>query len=108
VLFKGIFMIYFFYLLASFSFAYAIKESDGPWGIMAWFRNKLMTNRFVGVFFYKLLDCWHCAGTHAGWIIYLIATPCNEFSWRMFVLWALASGAFCHILSVVLEKIQRE
>lgn len=95
-------------LLAIFSLAFLIKESDGPWGIMAWIRNRLMSNKYVGVFFYKLLDCWFCTGTHAGWIIYLIATPFYKLDARSFVLWALAGGAICYIISLILNKMTEE
>ena len=96
------------YLLSIFSLAFLIKESDGPWGIMAWIRNKLMSNKYVGVFFYKLLSCWHCTGMHAGWVIYLIATPFNKLELRSFVLWSLAGGAICYIINLILEKIQAQ
>jgi len=96
------------YLLAIFSVAFLIKESDGPWGIMSWIRNKLMSNKYVGVFFYKLLSCWHCTGTYAGLIIYLIATPFNKLDVRLFVLWALAGGALCYIINLILEKLQAQ
>jgi hypothetical protein len=97
---------YFIYLLAAYEIAFLLKEGDGPFGVFAWLRNALMRNKYVGVFFYQLFSCWLCCGAHAGYIVYLIATPFDKIGWRPFVLWSLASGAFCYILSVILEKLQ--
>ena len=101
-------MNYIFYLLASFSLAFLIKQSDGPFGIIAWLRNKLMLNKIIGVFSYKLLSCWHCIGFHSSWIIYLIMTPFNEFNIRSFIIYSLAGAAFCYIAAAILEKIQSD
>jgi hypothetical protein len=93
-------------ICAIFGLAYLLKQSDGPWGIMAWIRNKLMKNKYVGVFFFKLLDCWYCTGCWAGAVVYLL----HEKSWHvnLFILWVLAGGASSLILNAVLEKLWQE
>jgi hypothetical protein len=93
-------------VLAIFGLAFLFKESDGPWGIMAWLRNKLMTNKFVGVFFYKLLDCYFCLGFHCGWMVYLLHAP--HYQWQFFVLWGLAGGVISLILDGLLTRLHRE
>lgn len=94
------------YILAIFGLAFFIKESDGPWGIMALARNKIMQNPHVGVFFYKLLDCYFCLGFHCGWIVCLL----SEESWHPNLLfcWGLAGGIICLILDRVLGKLSVE
>jgi hypothetical protein len=90
-------------LLAIFGLAFLIKESDGPWGIMAWIRNQLIRNKYVGVFFYKLLSCYFCVGFHCGWIVYLLQE--KEFAWQFLILWGLTGGVICLILDGVLTKL---
>lgn len=90
-------------IAAIFGLAFLIKESDGPWGIIAWFRNLLMTNRWFGVFFFKLFDCYFCLGFHCGWIIYLL----HEQSWtiQFFILWGLAGAAISLTINLLLGKL---
>lgn len=91
-------------LLAIFGLVFLIKETDGPWGIISWFRNKLIGNRFMGVFFYKLLSCYFCTGCHAGWIIYLLSISYHEWSIDNFVLWVLAGGTFSFVMNALIER----
>jgi hypothetical protein len=86
-----------------YGLAFFIKESDGPWGLMAKARNEVMKNKVVGVFFYKLLDCWFCTGCHAGWIIYLLSQ--DEWHISLFLVWALAGGVISLIMDRVLSKL---
>lgn len=90
-------------ILAIFSLTFLIKESDGPFGIMNWARSVLMSNKYVGVFFYKLFSCSHCVGSHAGWIVYLLSY--DIWSWNYFIIYMLAGGAISLMLSAVLEKL---
>lgn len=95
------------YLLAAFGLAFLIKESDGPWGLMAKLRNVLMRNKYVGVFFYKLLDCYFCVGCHTGWIIYLLSTKKDNWSISSCILWIFASGAFSLIVNFVFTNFSK-
>jgi hypothetical protein len=92
-------------ILAIFGLAFLIKESDGPWGCMAWARNWLLTNKHVGVFFYKLLDCYFCVGFHCGWLVYLLQA--QTYSLQFFILWGLAGGVISLILDAALSKLQQ-
>jgi len=92
-----------FNLLATYGLAFLINESDGPWGIMAWIRNKLIRNKYVGTFFYKLLDCYFCLGFHCGWIVYLLSA--EKPQWNFFILYALAGGIFSLILDATLMRL---
>jgi len=92
-------------MCAIFGIAFLIKESDGPWGIMAWLRNKLVSNKYVGVFFYKLLDCWFCTGNWAAWAIYLLTE--QSYKLNIIFVWGLAGGSICLILSEILSRLQR-
>lgn len=88
---------------AIFGLAFLIKESDGPWGVMSMARSFLMTNRYVGVFFFKLLECYFCLGFHCGWFVYLL----HEDEWKFsgFLLWGLAGGVICLIMDGLLALL---
>lgn len=93
-------------LLAIFGLQFFIRESDGPWGLMAQLRNILMRNKYVGVFFFKLLECPFCAGCHCGWLVYLLAT--DHVQWQQFIIWTLAGGAFSLLIDAVLSRLHKE
>lgn len=93
-------------LLAIAGLAFLIKESNGPFDIMTTIRNKLMTNRYVGVFFFKLFECYFCVGCHCGWIVYLLSH--QSYKWQFFVLWTLAGGIISLMMSAVLARLHRE
>ena len=76
-------------LSSIYALAFLIKETDGPFGIMATIRNYLFSNKYVGVFFFKLLDCYFCTGFWCGIFIYLLTQP---FQINMLIVWALAGG----------------
>lgn len=95
-------------LLAMYGLVFLIKESDGPWNLMSRFRNALMRNKYVGVFFYKLLSCWFCAGCHAGYIVYLLYTPFHNWAIGNFIIWSLSGGTFCIIITSILSKLNFE
>jgi len=104
----------FIYLLASFGLSFLIKENDGPFNIIGRLRNLLMTNKYIGVFFYKLLSCWFCLGCWTGAFIYfliyryytnpfLYIIQSNGFRLNNFIIIILASGTFNLILSEFLS-----
>lgn len=90
------------YLLAMYAISFAIKEIDGPWGIIGYTRNKLIQNKYVGVFFYKLLDCYFCVGFHSGWIVYLLTHPIWKVNF--IILWGLAGAAISLIIDRILMR----
>ena len=92
-------------IFAIFGLAFLIKESDGPWGIMAWIRNRLMLIPYAGPFFYKLLNCYFCLGFHCGWMVYLLQA--EHYSVQFFILWGLAGAAISLILEAALSKLQQ-
>jgi hypothetical protein len=89
-------------LLAMYAISFTIKEVDGPWGIIGFIRNKLMQNKYVGVFFYKLLNCYFCVGFHSGWIVYLLAH--DIWKVNFIILWALAGAAISLIIDRTLMR----
>lgn len=93
-------------ILAIFGLAFLIKDSDGPWGIMNLMRRTLMQNKHVGVFFYKLFECYFCVGCHCGWIVYLLSQ--DTWSPQFFVLWTLAGGVVGLMLNAALTRLHRE
>jgi len=91
-------------LLAIFGLAFLFKESSGPWDLMSKLRNALMRNKYVGVFFYKLLDCYFCIGFHSGWMVYLLHEQ-SAYKLQFFILWGLAGGVISLIMDSVLSKL---
>ena len=93
-------------LLAIYGLAFLIKDSAGPFDIMDWMRRTLMQNKYVGVFFFKLFDCYFCVGCHCGWIVYLLSH--RSYSWQFFILWTLAGGIISLMMNAVLSRLHRE
>jgi hypothetical protein len=91
-------------IFAIYGLAFLLKESDGPWGTVNWFRRTLFGLPYgIGVFFIKLFDCYFCLGCHCGWIVYLL------YRAQLFIiLWLLAGGAISLILDGVLSRLHRE
>ena len=92
--------------LAIFGLAFLIKDSSGPFDIMDWMRRTLIQNKYVGVFFFKLFDCYFCVGCHCGWIVYLLSH--QSYKWQFFILWALAGGIISLMMSAALNRLHRE
>lgn len=90
-------------IFAVFGLAFAIKQTDGPWDLIAKWRNWMASLPTIGVQFYKLLDCYFCLGFHCGWIVFLLYY-CHLF----IILWALAGGVICLIMDGVLSRLHRE
>jgi len=90
-------------VLAIFSLTFLFKESNGPWGMMSYLRNYLFSNKYVGIFFYQLFDCYFCLGCHAGYLIYLLYHPISQWQLNHFILWFLAGGAISYLLSRVID-----
>lgn len=93
------------YLLAIYGLAFAIKDAEGPWGIMSWFRNQLMRNKYIGVFFYKLFSCYFCVGCWAGAGIYLLSQP--HATINLLIIWGLAGGSISLILDSLVLKLSQ-
>ena len=93
-------------ILAIYGLAFTIRQTDGPWNIVGRWRNWMMKIPFIGVQFYKLLECYFCLGFHCGWIVYLLSA--ERIKWQFFILWALAGGIISLILDAVLSRLQRE
>lgn len=93
----------FLFLLIIFGTSFFLKEISGPFDLMSKLRNKLFTNKYVGVFFYKLFDCYFCLGAEISWIFYLILTgDFNPIHWFM---WAMVGGIFSLMMSkLIYEK----
>jgi hypothetical protein len=86
-------------VLSIFGLAFLIKESDGPFDIMNKGRSWLLTNKYVGTFFYGLLNCYFCLGFHCGWLVYLLSA--ESYKWQFFILYALAGG----VISLILDRL---
>lgn len=93
------------YAFAIVGLAFILKETDGPWGLVALARNKLLANKHVGAWFYKLLDCYVCLGFQCGWIVYLLSA--EPFRVQFILLWGLAGAGIGLTLSMLLKPSLR-
>jgi hypothetical protein len=96
----------FILLLAIYGLTFALRETDGPWDLMARGRNRLMRLPWLGVQVYKLLNCPFCTGWWAGLAIYWIDG--DAYKWSSAVVWGLAGGAGNLILDGLLARLHRE
>ena len=92
-------------ILAIFGLSFLIKDSSGPWDLASLARNKLITNKYVGVFFYKFFDCYFCVGCHSGWMIYLLTQ--QDYRLNFLICWSLAGGIISLMLDAVLTKLHQ-
>lgn len=90
-------------ILAIYGLSYFIRNLSGPFNIFGLIRNYLLTNRFVGLFFYKLLDCPWCLGAHCGYLIYIM--NCEIFKIVDFFTWLLAGAAIVAILDLAINRL---
>lgn len=90
-----------FKILAIYSITFSIKETsllDKP-------RDFLVRR---SVFFFKLISCSYCLTTHSGYLSYLLFTDPHQYTWRGFLLWALAGGPIGLIINGVINKLYAE
>ena len=87
-----------------FAFSFLIKENDGPFNILAKLRIFLLQNKYVGVFFYKLLSCYFCVGFYGGIATYLL----YETTWKinLLIMWGLTGSTVSLIFDGLLNKLQ--
>lgn len=93
-------------LLSIFGLTFFLTQSDGPFGIMSWARNKLIDNETVGVFFYKLFICPFCCGCWSGAVIYLLSS--ENYSFGMLWTYVFAGGAISYLGSLVCEALTKD
>lgn len=60
------------FLFSSFSLAFGLKETNGPFNIFGKVRNYLLNHDFYGVSVYLLLECYYCLGFWSSFIMYLL------------------------------------
>src|ERR1700722_6573711 len=82
-------------LLAIFALGIVVRNIDGPFNLFQKARIKLLQNKYVGPFFYKLLECSICSGFWCGISIYMLMAL--QFSIREFALWGLVGSAVLFI-----------
>lgn len=78
-------------IFAIYALSFLIRNSSGPLNLFGIIRNKLINNKYVGVFFYQLLSCPWCIGFHCGYIVYILQF--RYFSSSEFFIWGLAGSS---------------
>ena len=92
-------------ILAISGLSFLLNDTGGPWDIMYTIRMKLMQNKYVGVFFYKLFDCYYCVGCWSGSLIYLLTQ--KNWSPILIIIWALAGGVISLMFDALLTKLSK-
>jgi len=91
------------FYLAVYTLAFALKEKDGPFNILSVLRNKLFLNKYLGVFFIKLFECYFCLGFYLSATLYLLQFE----SLTKMVIASLAGATTTMILSLILDSYYR-
>lgn len=91
-------------LLAICSLSFFIQNLSGPFNLFGLVRNKLLQNKYFGVFFYELLSCPWCIGFHAGYLVYLLQA--TSFDIRQFIVFGLAGSTTNALFSVIFNKLE--
>jgi|SRR5579859_4900647 len=90
-------------MMIIYSLSYIIRNLAGPFNLFSWIRNKLISNKLVGVFFYELLSCPWCIGFHCGYIVYIINTL--NLSISKCFLWGLFGSFICFLFDQLFDII---
>ena len=93
-------------ICAIYGLSFAIRQTDGPWDLIARWRNWMMRLPVIGVQFYKLLDCPYCTGFWAGLGIYFLSQESYKLNWA--ICWGLAGASTNLILDGLLSFSHRE
>ena len=91
-------------LTAIFSLTFAMKELDGPLNIFNKVRLFLLGNKYVGVFFYHLFQCYFCLGTYSGMVIYLLHQHFQDISACDMILWGLAGSTISMVGNLLISR----
>ena len=75
-------------LLATFGLLLLVRQMNGPWGIIARWRNALMRIPIIGKQFYDALECPYCSGCYCAVVIYCFSFYCGKLG-----------SAFCFVLA---------
>src|ERR1700735_3868122 len=96
-------------LLAIYGLMLLVRDADGPWGVIARWRNWMLSLPYsLGPQFYNLLNCSICLGCWAGTTVYLLMTPCQFWMLAGGRLWALTGASVGLILDAVIDRLRRE
>lgn len=93
-------------ILAIYGLIFAVKETDGPWGMMNWIRRQLFSTKYLGVFFFNLITCPYCCGCWAGLAIYFLTQ--ESYKWNWATCWFLAGGVVGLIIDGILSQLHRQ
>ena len=94
------------FLLATFGLNFMLRNADGPFGIIARWRNWMMRVPWLGVQFMNWLSCPLCSGIWCAAGLFWLCVDGKTFGQA--VTWILAGGAACSLIESVLNRLNRE
>lgn len=62
----------FLFITCVISLSFFISNIEGPFGFFSKLRNRILNNKYLGLQFFKLMECPWCLGFHSGYIIGII------------------------------------
>lgn len=92
-------------LAAIFGIALFVKDMDGPGDLMNKIRLALFNNKYVGVFFFKLMSCYFCLGTWSGVIVYLLHNHFRDIHWEDMIIWGFGGAVISLVSNLLIEKL---
>lgn len=88
------------YLFATLGISILISKKDGPFNMIAKFRDMLFSNKYIGVFSYNLINCLYCSSFWVGFLLISFLQGISVFS----IVFAFACSFMGYIVSVVFEN----
>lgn len=95
-------------ILAIYGITVFVKDMDGPFDIMNKIRLILLHNKYIGVFVYKLLECYFCVGTWSGVLVYLLHNHFRGISLSDMILWGFGGAVISLVGSLLVGKLIEE
>jgi hypothetical protein len=92
-------------IAAIYGISMFVKEMDGPFAIMNKLRTMLLNNKYIGVFVYKLLECYFCVGAWSGVMVYFLHNRFHNIMVSDMILWAFGGAAISLVGSLVVDKL---
>lgn len=91
-------------LLAIYGLMLLIRDADGPWGVIAKWRNWMLSLGWgLGPQFYNLLNCSICLGAQSAGCVYVL----SKLGWWL-AIWVLTGASVGLILDAVIDRLRRE
>lgn len=87
--------------------AFAVKELEGPFGLLSKLRNLLSRLPLIGTTIFHLLSCNFCLGLWCSAAVYLVTNPFNTPNFSDFMVWTFGGAMFNSVFSKFVENLNK-